>query len=95
MKKLDRRNFLKLSGSTLIGVTLGGIALRANAQEKLSLDNAQAVALKYTHKSEVEGKTCGNCKYIQGEAGAEWRPCGIFPGKLVNANGWCQAWMAQ
>lgn len=93
MNKLDRRDFLKLSGSTLIGVTLGGVALRANAQEKLALDDPTAVALKYVHNSEVEGANCDNCMYIQGEAGAEWRPCGIFPGKVVSANGWCSAWM--
>jgi hypothetical protein len=23
----------------------------------------------------------------------EWRPCQIFPGKAVNANGWCSSWM--
>lgn len=93
MNKLDRRDFLKLSGSTLIGVTLGGVALRANAQEKLALDDPTAVALKYVHNSEVEGANCANCMYIQGEDGAEWRPCGIFPGKVVAANGWCSAWM--
>nr|WP_136250771.1 high-potential iron-sulfur protein [Ningiella ruwaisensis] len=93
MKNLDRRDFLKLSGTTLIGMTLGGVALRANAQEKLELDDPTAVALKYTHNSEVEGANCANCMYIQGEEGAEWRPCGIFPGKVVAADGWCSAWM--
>jgi hypothetical protein len=29
---------------------------------------------------------------IKGDAKAEWRPCNIFPGKLVNNNGWCAAW---
>jgi hypothetical protein len=93
MKKLDRRNFLKLSGSTVIGMTLGGVALRANAQEKLALDDPTAIALKYVHVSEVEGQYCDNCMYIQGEDGAEWRPCGIFPGKVVAAKGHCTAWM--
>ncbi|MFC3121480.1 high-potential iron-sulfur protein [Agaribacter flavus] len=93
MKQFDRRGFLKLSGSTLIGMTLGGVALRANAQEKLSLEDPTAVALKYTHESKEEGQNCANCMYIQGEDGAEWRPCGIFPGKLVSAKGWCSAWM--
>lgn len=93
MKKIDRRDFLKLSGSTLIGMTLGGVALRANAQEQLALDDPTAIALKYVHKSEVEGAYCHNCMYIQGEEGADWRPCGIFPGKVVAKDGWCSAWM--
>jgi hypothetical protein len=92
MNNVNRRDFLKLSGSTLIGLTLGGVALNANAQEKLKLDDPTAMALKYVHKSEVEGKKCSNCLLIQGEDGQEWRPCGAFPGKLVNADGYCSAW---
>jgi len=93
MKNLDRRNFLKLSGSTLIGVTLGSAALRANAAEKVSLDDPTAVALKYVHQSEVEGAYCKNCVYIQGDAGSEWPPCSLFGGKLVAADGWCSAYI--
>ena len=70
MKSVNRRDFLKLSGTTLIGMTLGGVALRAQAQEHLSEEDATAKALKYTHKSTVEGSKCANCMYIQGDAGA-------------------------
>jgi len=93
MKPVNRRNFLKLTGSGLIGLTLGGVALRVNAQEKLSPDDATAKALQYVHESPVEGKYCDNCMYIQGEDGAEWRPCAIFPGKVVAAKGYCSAWL--
>ena len=37
MKQVNRRDFLKLSGSSLIGLTLGGVAPRANVQEKVKL----------------------------------------------------------
>jgi hypothetical protein len=93
MNKIDRRAFLKLSGSTLIGVTLGGIALRVNAQEKITLDDPTAVALKYVHQSAVDGEYCKNCAYIQGEEQAQWPPCSLFAGKLVAAEGWCSAWI--
>lgn len=93
MNKIDRREFLKLSGSALIGMTLGGVALRVNAQEKITLDDPTAVALKYVHKSEVEGQYCKNCVYIQGENTAEWPPCSLFGGKLVAADGWCSVWI--
>lgn len=92
MKPMNRRNFLKASGTTLIGLTFGGTALRASAQEKLDENNPQAKGLKYVHKSEKEGQICGNCNFIQG-AEEEWRPCALFPGKLVANQGWCSAWM--
>ena len=92
MSEVNRRGFLKLSGTSLIGLTLGGVALGANAQEQVKLDDPTALALKYVHASEVEGKHCDNCMLIQGEEGKEWRGCGIFPGKVVNAKGWCTAW---
>jgi hypothetical protein len=93
MKSVDRRDFLKLSGSTLIGLTLGGVALRANAQEQLQADDPTAKALNYTPASTVEGSRCNNCMYIQGAEGKDHRPCALFPNKLVNANGWCSAWV--
>lgn len=93
MKSVDRRGFLKISGSTLIGLTLGGTALRAQAQEPLSADDPTAKALNYTPSSTVEGSNCANCMYVQGEEGQDMRPCAIFPGKLINANGWCSAWV--
>jgi hypothetical protein len=32
---------------------------------------------------------------LQGKEGDEWRPCNLFPGKLVNAHGWCKVWQAK
>jgi len=37
------------------------------------------------------GQMCSTCLQLQGNAGDAWRPCNIFAGKLVNANGWCKA----
>ena len=93
MNPVNRRKFLKLTGSGLIGLTLGGVALRANAQEKVSEDDPTAMALQYVHESAVEDAHCENCMYVQGEDGQEWRPCAIFPGKVVAAKGWCSAWL--
>ena len=93
MSSVNRRNFLRMAGSTLIGMTLGSIALRANAQEVLSSDDPTAKALNYTNKSTKPDAKCGNCMYIQGSDGSKHRPCAIFPGKLVNVEGWCSAWV--
>lgn len=95
MKPVNRRDFLKLSGTSLIGLTLGGVALRANAQDmpKLDTEDPTAKALKYVHESTVDGANCANCMYVSGADGAEWRPCALFPGKSVSAKGWCSAYV--
>jgi High potential iron-sulfur protein len=51
------------------------------------IDKANPMAARYE-----EGQHCGNCVQLQGEEGAEWRPCNLFPGKLVAVGGWCSAW---
>lgn len=91
MKDIKRRDFLKLSGGALIGMTLGSVSLRA-AADQLDPSDPTAAALKYVHVSPVEGAYCQNCMFVQGEDGKEWRPCAIFPGKEVSAKGWCSAW---
>jgi hypothetical protein len=37
----------------------------------------------------VAGSRCDNCLQLQGNAGDPFRPCPLFPGKLVSAAGWC------
>lgn len=74
----------------------------AQDMPKLSPEDPTAVAMKYVHDaSTVDASTrpnpaaeqnCSNCALLQGAEGDEWRPCPIFPGKLVNANGWCSVW---
>lgn len=38
------------------------------------------------------GQNCSNCVQLQGKAGDAFRPCNLFPGKLVAANGWCKVY---
>jgi High potential iron-sulfur protein len=40
----------------------------------------------------VPGSSCENCLQLQGTAGNNYRPCGLFPGKLVSVAGWCKSW---
>lgn len=94
----SRRRFVKLG---VIGIAsaplLGRMAL---AQEKVSEDDPTAQSLGYKHDVSMvdnpkhqEGAHCANCQLFQGAEGDEWGPCSIFQGKLVNANGWCTAWV--
>ena len=43
----------------------------------------------------VPGSSCENCLQLQGAAGNNYRPCGLFPGKLVSVSGWCKGWAAE
>ncbi len=36
---------------------------------------------------------CGNCLQSKGKEGDAWVPCNLFPGKVVNAQGWCKAYV--
>lgn len=39
-------------------------------------------------------QTCASCIHVRGNSGDRLRPCPIFPGRLVNAEGWCSIWAA-
>lgn len=105
--KIDtgRRNILKLGSIAVAAAaagTLAGPPAARAALPRLEEKDAQAKALGYRHDAaRVErkkyttyqaGQACGNCQQFQGKPGAAWAPCQIFPGKQVNAKGWCSAW---
>jgi hypothetical protein len=54
---------------------------------------AQVDAKKYPDF--VKGSNCENCLQLQGSAGSSYRPCGLFPGKLVAVGGWCKGWVPE
>lgn len=100
--KVARRSFIRnsIAAGALLPLSIP-IALRA--QEQLSEDDAQAVALGYKHDTTAvdaskfpqhsNEQMCSNCQLYQGAGGDDWGPCGIFPGKVVSAKGWCSAWV--
>jgi hypothetical protein len=102
VSKIARRQFIQLSAVAAAGCFVRpGAPASAQEMPRLSPDDPQAQALKYTHDASTvdpasrpqpaEDQRCANCALIQGEEG-EWRGCQIFPGKLVNENGWCSVW---
>ena len=106
MSKIARRQFIQLSAVAAAGMLARpGQEARAQDVPHLSEDDPTAKAMKYTHDtSTVDASTrankaadqrCSNCALVQGEDGETWRPCQIFPGKLVNADGWCAVWAAK
>jgi hypothetical protein len=102
-----RRRFLELTmgGAVAAPLASGFLVRLARAQERVSEDEEMAQQLGYVHDaSEVdpaewptyeEGQVCANCELF-GEADAEgWGPCQIFDNRLVAAEGWCAAWIAE
>ena len=103
MSKIARRKFIQLSAVAAAGVLVQpGRRAHAEDMPKLAEDDPMAMGMKYTHDASTvvpatranpaEVQNCANCALIQGEDGAAWRPCQIFPGKLVAAKGWCSVW---
>ena len=103
LSKIARRKFIQLSAVAAAGCLVHpGREAQAQDLPKLTEDDPMASAMKYTHDASTvdpasranpaADQTCANCALIQGNDGDEWRPCQIFPGKAVNANGWCSVW---
>jgi hypothetical protein len=97
----SRRRFIKISTAALAAAPLANVLLSgvAEAAETLSESDPTATALGYkadaTKAPNRTDKTafCSNCNLFSGKAGAADGPCSIFGGKLVNAKGWCTAWI--
>lgn len=103
--RTTRRDFLKTVAIAVPAGTLLMQAAQAQQLPKLDPNDPAAKALSYVEDTtKVDAKNplaarhtpdqkCSNCALIQGKDGEAYRPCGIFPGKLVAANGWCSAWV--
>ncbi len=101
----ERREFLKIGSLAVASVALAPRAGEALAQGAPRLDekDPQAQSLGYKHDAtKVDrqkfakykaGDVCSNCQFYLGRPGEPWGPCQIFPGKHVNANGWCSAYV--
>lgn len=100
-----RREALKVTAWTLTAATgsLLTCGRAASAQEELphlSEDDDMAQALMYVHDATTstsplhsENEFCYNCEQFMGTRETTWAGCAIFPGKAVNAEGWCSVWV--
>lgn len=97
-----RRKFVL---TTLPAAALAAVAARASAQQpaRLQETDAAAVALGYRHDAAkvdrakfttyAAGRNCANCSLFAAKGNEEWAPCAAVGNKLVNAKGWCSAWV--
>jgi len=103
--KLSRRDALKnlALAAGALAVPVSRSAGAATALPHVAATDPTAVALAYHENAKtVDAKKfptykpdqdCANCLQLQGQVGEAWRPCNLFPGKLVSINGWCKVWV--
>jgi len=58
------------------------------------VESAKSVDAKKFPNYKPEQK-CSNCLQGKGKEGDAWVGCALFPGKLVNAQGWCKAYVVK
>jgi len=103
LSNIARRQFLKLSAVAAAGYVIRpGSDAMAQDMPHLDVGDPVAASMKYTEDASsvdpgsransAEVQVCANCALVLGADGDAWRPCQIFPGKLVNAQGWCSVW---
>ncbi|HSN73133.1 MAG TPA: high-potential iron-sulfur protein [Steroidobacteraceae bacterium] len=105
--RFNRRTVIKGALAGLAALPAAGLVRDATAQDLVKIEESdpQAKALGYVHDASTvdasknpmfkPGANCANCLQIAGKEGEEWRPCNIFPGKLVHSDGWCKVWVAK
>ena len=101
-RSVSRRALVKTLSLTMAAASLRGGQARGAEPQKLDVKDPAAVALGYVESAAqvdvkkypafVKGSNCENCLQLQGKAGSDYRPCSLFPGKLVAVSGWCSAW---
>jgi hypothetical protein len=101
---ITRRSMVKQLGlaAGCAAAALPAVRARADAAGRLDVKDPAAKALGYVENAAdvdvkkypdyTKGSNCENCLQLQGSAGNNYRPCTVFPGKLVSVSGWCSAW---
>ena len=102
--KFPRRTVLKGALLGVAAIPVAALVGRAEAAPaKVDPNEPQAKSLGYiedatkvdakANPNYKSGQHCGNCLQAQVKEGEAYVPCNIFPGKLVNTNGWCKVWV--
>jgi hypothetical protein len=100
---VTRRKVVKnLSLAAGLSAALPWRQTRGAEPKRLDVKDPAAIALGYVENAAqvdvkkypdfVKGSNCENCLQLQGSAGSSYRPCGLFPDKLVSVSGWCKGW---
>lgn len=104
----SRRDFLRnlALGAAALPLIRSADVFAADALPHLAESDPTAKALGYTESTAKidpakeptykKGSKCSGCTLYQGTAEQKnYAPCGAFPGKAVNGDGWCRAYAAK
>jgi hypothetical protein len=101
-RRISRRDLVAAVLPASAALLLVRSASAQDALPHVDESDPTAQALGYVHDAKLvdkaanpmfkDGSMCANCAQLMGNEGDEWRPCNIFPGKLVNSHGWCKVW---
>jgi hypothetical protein len=95
-----RRHFLKMSLAAAVLTLTGGMSRRLWASElpHLAENDGTAKMLGYVEDATKTkdarfktGEKCAGCELYTGEPSG-FGACQLFPGKAVNADGWCSSY---
>jgi hypothetical protein len=102
---LSRRSLVMTLAAGAAAAALPVRPARSADLPHLDVHDPAAAALGYVENASdvdpkkfpryVAGSTCDNCLQLQGKPGNNYRPCNLFPGKLVAVSGWCSGWTAE
>jgi hypothetical protein len=100
--KVTRRLLVKNLSVAVASAALFSRPSRGDELKRLDVKDPMAVALDYVESASqvdrkkypgyAQGSNCENCLQLQGSPGNNYRPCSLFPGKLVSVSGWCKGW---
>lgn len=103
----SRRNFVRsLAGIAALPLLKSLDVLAAAVLPHLAASDPAAKSLGYAENATKidpskeatykKGSKCSGCALYQAaQASGGYAPCAAFPGKTVNANGWCRAFSAK
>ena len=99
----SRRRLLQRITLGVALIPIAGLPLRAALAANMPLvtaDDPTAKALQYVSDASKAalakpGSQCANCSNYRGTTGSAQGGCLLFPGKAVQATGWCSGWTAK
>lgn len=107
ISRRDALKNIALAAGVVVGIQTAAAqtAAKPAAKPPVKLDEKDPVAAALGYVADASkvdkkknpmfkvGHNCANCLQIQGKDGEAWRPCNLFPGKVVASKGWCKSWI--